>query len=288
MELRTLKYFSVIVEEQTIAKASIKLNIAQPALSIELKKLEQELGVLLFERKNRGLSITREGRILYQQALKILQMSSSIKEDLTTEFKNIIRLGVMSSASAIYSSEILKNFMKDNKNVSFDIVEDSTYELLGHLMNNDIELAFVRTPFNNFNLESVTFPEEDMVAIGKKEFFSNSSMNISLKELSQKPLIYYKRYQMLFEEAFSKSDLKLDFVCRCEDAKTATMWANAGHGVAMLPQSAAPLASKELLVKIIDSKILKTTPMIVYKSYEGLSPFAKRLVDAYKMNTKLL
>lgn len=188
MELRTLKYFQTIVEEQTIRAASIKLNIAQPALSIELKKLEQELGVQLFERKNRGLSITKEGRILYQKALKILQMSSNIKEDLKADSKKILRLGVMSSASAIYSSKMLKDFLMNNKNVSFDIIEDSTYELLGHLMNNDIELAFVRTPFNNFNLESVVFPLENMVAIGTKDFFDSANPYISLNELSKKPL----------------------------------------------------------------------------------------------------
>lgn len=288
MDLRTLKYFVCIVEEQTIKKASVKLNIAQPALSIELKKLESELGVLLFERKNRGLSITKEGRILYQKALNLLQDASNIKKEIRQSSQKIIRIGVMSSAYGIYMSDLLSFFISSHKDISFDITEETTYELLGHLLNNDIELAFVRTPFNNFNLECLEFESESMVAVGKREYFLNDNNLISIKELSGKPLIFYKRYQILLEEAFAQKDETLNFLCKCEDAKTAILWANQGLGVAIVPESAVKLASRDVVIKTIDSKMLKTTPMIIYKSYDTLSLEARSLVDAYKSKSKLL
>lgn len=287
MDLRNLKYFVTIVEEKTLKKASKRLNIAQPALSIELKKLEDELNVLLFERKNRSLVITKEGRLLYQKSLAILQMASNIKEDLKERQNIIIRLGVMSSAFGIYISDCLNTFIKNNPNISFDITENSTYELLEKLTNDEIELAFVRTPFNNSSLEVIPFQEESMVAIGKREFFNDTLDTITLKELSQKPLIYYKRYEALLQETFAHKSLNFKYLCKCEDAKTAVLWANQGLGVSILPKSAIGLIDN-LVVKRIDSAQLKTTPMIVYKSYEGLSPQAKLLVDAYKKITNIL
>lgn len=281
MDLRSLKYFVTIVEEKTLKKASTRLNIAQPALSIELRKLEEELDVLLFERKNRGLVITKEGRLLYQKSLALLQMASNIKEDIQDKKNKVIRLGAMSSSFGIYISDCLNEFIANNTNISFDITECSTFELLEKLNNDEIELAFVRSSFKNMNVEYIPFKEEAMVAVGKSELFNTTSNIISLNELSILPLIFYKRFELTLAEAFAHKKLPFHYLCKCDDAKTAILWANQGLGIAVVPASVIGL-SKGLEVKIIDSDSLKTTPMIVYKSYDGLSQQARMLVDAYK------
>ena len=79
MELRHLRYFVAVVEEQSFTKAAEKLLIAQPPLSRQIQNLEQELGALLFERGSRPLRPTVIGRFFYQQALKLLANADEIK-----------------------------------------------------------------------------------------------------------------------------------------------------------------------------------------------------------------
>ena len=74
MDIRQLRYFCAIAEEEQISRAAQRLHIAQPPLSYQLKLLEEELGVKLVDRNTRSLSLTQAGRVFYQRAEQILGM----------------------------------------------------------------------------------------------------------------------------------------------------------------------------------------------------------------------
>jgi LysR family transcriptional regulator, benzoate and cis,cis-muconate-responsive activator of ben and cat genes len=79
MELRHLRYFVAVVEEQSFTKAAEKLFIAQPPLSRQIQNLEQELDIQLFERGSRPLKTTEAGQFFYQHAVKLLSNAEEIK-----------------------------------------------------------------------------------------------------------------------------------------------------------------------------------------------------------------
>ncbi len=79
MELRHLRYFVAVVEEQSFTKAAEKLFIAQPPLSRQIQNLEQELGIQLFESGSRPLKTTEAGQFFYQHAVKLLSNAEEIK-----------------------------------------------------------------------------------------------------------------------------------------------------------------------------------------------------------------
>ena len=104
MELRQLSYFTTIVNEGNISQAAKKLNISQPPLSHQMKLLEAELGVTLFERGSRRIRLTPAGKTFYDRALAILDLSQAARTELTAqkqEIQGIVRLGIISSAVII-------------------------------------------------------------------------------------------------------------------------------------------------------------------------------------------
>ena len=98
MELRQLSYFTTIVNEGNISQAAKKLNISQPPLSHQMKLLEAELGVTLFERGSRRIRLTPAGKTFYDRALAILDLSQAACTELTAqkqEIQGVVRLGII-------------------------------------------------------------------------------------------------------------------------------------------------------------------------------------------------
>src|SRR3954449_8305414 len=101
MELRHLRYFLAIAEERSFTRASERLWVAQPGLSTQIRRLEAELGVKLFERHSRGVDLTQAGELLLLRArlaLAAAEAATDIGRELETGVVGRVRLGIASGA----------------------------------------------------------------------------------------------------------------------------------------------------------------------------------------------
>ena len=113
MELRHLRYFVVVAQEVNFTRAAQRLRIAQPALSSQIKKLEQELGVRLFERAGRGVRLTEAGQLLLQEARHhFAQIEQTVRAVQETGYGEVGRLslGFIPAASNSVLPPILREF----------------------------------------------------------------------------------------------------------------------------------------------------------------------------------
>ena len=92
MELRVLKYFITVAQEQSFSKAAKVLNVSQPALSKQIKDLEDEYQITLFNRTTRTVSLTEEGRLFKEQAIEILNLVDRSEDYLRNNKKYITRI----------------------------------------------------------------------------------------------------------------------------------------------------------------------------------------------------
>ena len=171
MELRQLSYFTAIVNEGNISQAAKKLNISQPPLSHQMKLLEEELGVTLFERGSRRIRLTPAGKTFYDRALAILDLSQTARTELTAqkqEIQGVVRLGIISSAVEFVTRHYLAPFRRSYPKALFELHESNSYHLLDLLHSNQIDLAVIRTPFAKAGLEMQTLPPEAFLAIGRE------------------------------------------------------------------------------------------------------------------------
>lgn len=175
MELRQLSYFTTIVNEGNISQAAKKLNISQPPLSHQMKLLEAELGVTLFERGSRRIRLTPAGKTFYDRALAILDLSQAARTELTAqkqEIQGVVRLGIISSAVEFVTRHYLAPFRRSYPKALFELHESNSYHLLDLLHSNQIDLAVIRTPFSKAGLEMQTLPPEAFLAIGREMIWS--------------------------------------------------------------------------------------------------------------------
>lgn len=286
MDLKQLEYFIAVVEEGNISAAAKKLHMSQPPLSKQIHLLEEEFHCILFERGARKIQLTEAGRILYGRASAMLEMSRIAKKELmdySRGKKGVLRFGIVSSVSDVALNEWILAFHQQYPDISFEISEANTYQLLDMLEANLIELAIVRTPFQSDGMEIVPLKKETMNAVGSRKFFRNLGERVTLKEIADRPLIFYRRWESVFNAAFAKAEVMPNIFCVNDDARTTAAWADSGLGVGILPESAGALLKNEQteIHEIEDAGLLTEIYIVVHQNAYR-SEIAKTLIDFVK------
>lgn len=287
MDIRQLRYFLAIAEEEQITGAARRLNIAQPPLSQQLKLLEEELGVTLVERGSRKLQLTDAGKILRNRAEQILELTAAtVKElkDFREGAQGTLSIGVISSSGAVLLPERINRFHEKYPGINFEIWEGNTYKIVEILESGIIEIGIVRTPFNIDHFESIRLPAEPMVAAASSNIYWDEHQKfIALPELAGKPLIIYRRFEKLILEACHASGFEPNILCKNDDARTTLLWADAGMGIALVPRSAVELIrSSSLKYKEVNEPALETQIAAIWMRNRYVSTAAKHFLDNFE------
>lgn len=304
MELKQLQYFMTVVDEGSISAAAGKLLMSQPPLSTQMKQLEQELGVVLFERGARHIILTDAGRLLYTRAQSMLHMASVTKKELDNlhnGLRGILRLGFISSCGTEVVQQKLMEFHRFYPDVHFEILEGNTFELLEALENREIEIALIRAPFpSETNLDVCTLYADPMCAAGVDSLFVDpenkrrsdektlDKKTLDLTDLAGKPLILYRRWEKEILSAFQRTGITPLVVMTTDDARTSLMWAQAGLGIALVPSSFAALShsfsqSESILRRYeLNDQTLISRLTIVKRRDGKISPPAKQFFQIFK------
>ncbi|MCT3290674.1 LysR family transcriptional regulator [Lactiplantibacillus pentosus] len=243
MNLKQLRYFLAVAEEGQMTAAAKRLHVAQPPLSYQIKQLEQELGVTLFNRLPQGVTVTAAGKLLVGYAQQLTQLSATAENKVRALAHGItgtINLGTVSSSAGVIPNPALRKWLQQHADVQLSVTEGNTYELLDDLHKRLLDVAVLRTPFNGQHLVCRYFPSERMAAVLPKQYTQfTHRRQLRLSDLAPLPLIKYRRFNELFHVAFLEAGLTPHYLMTCDDARTAMHWASRQLGVALVPRSLA-------------------------------------------------
>lgn len=282
MDLKQLLYYTAIVDEGSISAAAKKLHISQPPLSNQMKALENELGVQLFERGIRSITLTDAGKLMYTRAKAILDMTSSTKMEMNylgDQMGGTIRLGMVSSTSIGEIAIKLQEFCKRYPQVQYQIHEGNTYQMLDALKTNQIDLALVRAPFPDEGFVCHKFSEEYFVGVGLQEILPKQT---GIEGLSNQPLILYRRWEPVFRRVFEEKRLRFRPACIADNAWTCIQMARAGMGIAIVPETFA-IDHPELKIYPIEDELMKSQLMLVRRDDHFMSHVTKRFFEKFEV-----
>ncbi len=149
MELRHLRYFLAVAEDLSFRGAAEKLNLAQPALSAQIRGLEDELGVKLFERTTRSVSLTNAGRVLMEEARGVLKAASRAEARARNAEKGLVgtlRIGLIAPTANAWLAGVLRQFRKNHPGVEFSFFDLPSIEQLRRLREHELDVGFLRPP----------------------------------------------------------------------------------------------------------------------------------------------
>lgn len=288
MDIRDMKHFYTIVEEGNISHAAKRLNIAQPPLSKQMKQLEEELGVQLFERGSRKIRLTEAGQLLRERVEQILGLvDGTVKEltELNSGLTGTLTIGTVTTSGATLLPNWINKFHTLYPNVTFQLWEGDGYRILELLDNRVIEIGIIRAPFDSQIYESITLSDEPLVVAMKRDgrFCGEDTDKVRLIELAGQPLIIPLRWKSMFLGWCERAGFKPTIICVSDGIIHNLLWAKLGIGIALVPDSSKELVvDSGLIYKTVTEPTIATHTEIVWVRNRNLSASSKHFLNLFK------
>ena len=269
MDIKVLRNFVEIVDSGSLTAASKKLFIAQPALSNQLKALEKELDVTLIERNSRHQRLTHAGKVFYDRAKSIILLENAMVGEISDAREGDIgclKIATIQSGEINLLQEIIPLFSKNYPKITYEIMEKESEDILRMLEDGVAEIGVVSTPCPiSPDMDVFYISDERLVCAYDPDVFSfdTEEKTISLKKLEEKPLLIIKRYEDMFRAACDKELFHPNIRARNKQLTLNLKWAEAGLGIAIVPENSLSYCRKKLDYKLLESDALTTKRAIV-------------------------
>ena len=194
VNLELYKTFYVVAKYKHMTKASEELHVSQPAISQAIKKLEEELGGVLFVRSNKGMELTQEGEMFYSYvsgALKLLNDAENEFGSFKKLTKGEIKIGCSASLTKLELLQPLKEFHQDYPGIKINVVNELTSNLISDLKLGKLDFViFNESDIKEDGLELRKLKDLKMGFVYNPEYFEDKIVNI--EDLNNYPLILQK------------------------------------------------------------------------------------------------
>jgi DNA-binding transcriptional LysR family regulator len=254
MELRHLRYFVAVAQEENVSRAALKLHISQPALSRQMRDLEEDLGVILLERTAKSVRLSEAGRAFLPEAKAILERAEEGRKAVR-DFAGAagLNIGYAPTLTVRFLPPALRAFQKERPSVRVKLHDLSSEEMLAGLRAGKLQLALMVRP-RAARLRGLRFEglvrDRMCLAVALNDPLAKQEA-AKLEALVSQPLVGYSRedypeYHELVKAIFSKSRLKPHFVVEHDSVSSLITAVEAGVGVALVPESLNCLAGPRL------------------------------------------
>ena len=244
MELRTLRYFTVVARELNITRAAEKLNMSQPPLSNQIKALEEELGVQLFIRGKRHLELTEEGALLLRRAVQMQELADKTRQELASLREGMtgtIYLSMVEGRAPFLAAQWIAGFREEFPLVRYNLWNGSSDDVLDRLRKGLADLAIIAAPYDTEHLEGFPVGQEPWAAMLHPDhpLAKEPGDTIPLSSLVGEPLIVPSRKSRIesIRRWFGEIGAEPQILCEMSNYMDAAALSSQGVGVSIFPQT---------------------------------------------------
>ncbi|WP_218831902.1 LysR family transcriptional regulator [Bordetella genomosp. 10] len=291
MELRHLRYFIAVAEEEHMTRAAERLGIQQPPLSQQIRDLERELDVQLFDRTPRSVRLNTAGRVFLEEARALLagaERAAVRARQATRGQIGRIAVGYTSSASLHPRvPQLIRAFHARHPMIALDSQENTTRDLLEAVAGEALDAVFVRASAKRYPaLAALVLDQEEMVAALPIEHrLAGARGALALADLAAEPFVLYRRedgpgVQDELLAACARAGFAPRVVADVPRLLSAVTLVASGRGITLLPRSLQALHRESVAYLPLDAASAFTIPLtLVYRKPAADTPLA-RFVEA--------
>lgn len=291
MEIRQLKAFLAIAEAKTFTAGARRVNVTQAAISMQIRQLEEEVGLQLFTRTPRRVILTEAGEYLLERARKILREHDSalaeIAEVAGAEYGRL-RIG---TASGTFAMQQLPGIMQGLKakfpNSELTVASGTSDRLVDRMMHGELDTAFVSLPVENANITTESIFSDEIVAIAHPDHPLTKEKYISAATLAHENLILGERggnTRRMIDEFFAAANVKPNVTMELtrQEAINLMVEANLGVGMAGAKSVAREIRDGKLSSWLIEGAEIKWELGLARLRGGHFSPIGKEFVRLCK------
>jgi LysR family transcriptional regulator, hydrogen peroxide-inducible genes activator len=283
MELHQLRYFLAVARTKNFSRAAEQCHVAQPSLSQQIMKLEDELGERLFERTKREVSLTPAGDLLRVHAERVLQ-EVELARDGVREFRGLVRgrvvLGVLPTVAPYFLPQRLRAFSSRFPAVEVVVHEDTTDQLAAAVLAKEVDLALVSLPVERVGLAAEEFFDEKLLVALPAGHALAKRPRLTFDDLEREAFILMKEGHCLSGQALQFCRIngfapQISF--RSAQIETVLAFVAKGWGVSVVPEMACTRPMRGVRFRTLAG--MTRSIGIIYRKARPLSHASRALVD---------
>lgn len=284
MDLKRLRYFTTVARLGSFTAAATALHMAQPPLSQRIQELEAELGAVLFNREQRPLALTAAGRLLYEQAVQILQQADAMLASmrrLVNDEQATFTFGVVPANFHGNLSAIIRQFRHALPRVDIRIVEMNSMEQANALLEGRIDAGISRVEIPVDGIERIVLRDEPMIAALPFDHpLALREEGLTLETLKDEPFLVYNTMPRpsLADYVLAQVERRgivLSNMLQVDQYDTALIMIAAGCGVSIVPAAARMVAATGVAYRSLLEAI--TCPIVLCHRHSDTSPELRTL-----------
>lgn len=294
MDLRKLEYFIACVDHKSFTQAAIHCNISQTGISQQIKVLEDELGVLLFDRSAYRAKLTLEGKKFYRRCKYILDdYNRAVMEIQNINKKNTytIKIGLFEDMDNGFIYKLLENFSKKSPNINIEIKEDKPNNIIKNysdnlhiILGNSVELSKLE------QFKVVKTIDCTIVAITSKNHYLYNIEEVNGIDIASEPIVIFSReYSLLYHEKiiknFEADGFKPNIVHIADSFSELILMVFLNKGIAVLPKESLSKIDLENinLVRIKDTKHKYQYSIAINRKYmnDEVNTFTDEIINEF-------
>lgn len=290
MEIKNLESFRMVSELRSFTKAADSLGFTQSTISFQIRQLEEELGVPLFERNNRTVSLTNEGRRLLPLAYDILQLSAEASHIGGNDENpaGLVRLGIAESLAGWQMREKFARFHSLYPNIHLQLITGSTVDTFLRLQRNEVDMIYTldRQSFDNKLITALQQPV-DMHFVTRWDHPLAQQQQVSALELLDAELLLTEKgmsYRALLDEALASRSRETEPIIESGDTYLICELLRQGVGISYLPDFVieADLRSGVLVTLNVPEINLSIWRQLLYNRNKWVSPEMQCVIDLFR------
>lgn len=241
MEFRQVQTFMQISQVKNFSKAAELLGYSQSAVTVQVRQLENELGVRLFDRTGKKVTLTPQGKEFLIHANKIIDDMLKAKEAMndTNELKNPLHIGTIESLCTVKLPDIVQRFRNEHPKVRIQITIDSPERLFQMMEHNELDVIYILdTPRWNKNWIKVMEEAEPVIFVSTPHYKAAEKEEVKIEEILTEPFYLTERnanYRQALEQELALRKQTLSPVLECSDTAFIKKMLKTGKGLSYLP-----------------------------------------------------
>lgn len=287
MEIHQLRYFCAVANTGNFTRAAEREYIAQPSLSQQIQKLEEELGAKLFDRLGREVRLTEIGKSFLSRAQVILKQISDAKQEaleLTGVNSGQVSVGVIPTIAPYFLPPRIARFARLYPNVTLRVIEDITPELLEALREGTLDLAVVALPVGGREFVARELSDESLFAVLPESHKLANAKSVHVCDLDSEPFLLLKEGHCFRETvvaACKRARIPVNVVFESGQFATILAMVAAGSGVSIVPAMAVQEFKGCRFIQIDDERARRRIG-VVHLKHHYLSKAQLALVDVLR------
>jgi DNA-binding transcriptional LysR family regulator len=295
MDLSQLEIFLSIAEEKSFSRAAEKMLRTQPAISIAIKRLEEELGEPLFDRSSKNGALTEAGKILLSYAQRMLNLRDEAKEsisELRGMFRGRLTIGANESTSLYLLPPLLMEYRKRHPKIKIEVFRNVSEKIPLEVQERNLDFGFLSYDPMNPQLQSIEIHRDELALVVPPKHRLAKLKQVAVKDLGEEQFVAHNvktPSRTKIFELFAQNRTPLNICIELATLETIKEFVLLDVGIAILPRLAveAEINSGKLIEVQVKGMKIEKTVRLVHRREQSLSHAAKSFLEIVKEHHRL-